>query len=269
LTIFLLQLPCHHAPQKPERNYMKFIYPLALSAALLSGSACAADTPAHWSYEGAHGPRNWGNLQSDFSACKLGHQQSPIDIRQTSKAELPKLEFAYQPSPLKIIDNGHTIQVNALPGSAVTIGGVRYELLQFHFHTPSEERIQGRSYPLVAHLVHRNADGKLAVVAVLFKKGADNPLIKTVWDALPKEKGKEQEPSGVSIDAATLLPQAQAYYNFPGSLTTPPCSEEVNWFVLKQPVEISEAQLKRFHQVYTHNARPVQPLNGRTVLESQ
>jgi carbonic anhydrase len=248
---------------------MKANLTLAFGAALLAGSAFAADTPAHWSYEGAHGPKHWGTMQSDYSTCKLGHQQSPIDIRATRKEKLPPLEFAYQPSPLKIIDNGHTIQVNYAPGSSVTINGVRYDLLQFHFHKPSEERINGRSYPMVAHLVHKNAEGKLGVVAVLFKQGAENPLVKTLWDALPSEKGQQQEPAGVSIDIASLLPQAQGYYNFPGSLTTPPCSEEVNWFVLKQPVEMSAAQLKRFATLYKHNARPVQPLNGRTVLESE
>jgi len=248
---------------------MKHLLRILLATAALPLAALATGQPTHWSYDGATGPRHWDTLEPDFSACKLGHRQSPIDIRKTSKAALPPLEFAYQPSPLKIIDNGHTIQVNYAPGSGIAIAGVRYELLQFHFHTPSEEHINGRSYPLVAHLVHQNAEGKLAVVAVLFRKGAQNPLIKTLWDALPKEKSRQQEPAGVSIDIASLLPQAQGYYNFPGSLTTPPCSEEVNWFVLKQPVEISAAQLKQFTRIYKHNARPVQPLNGRTVLESQ
>jgi carbonic anhydrase len=178
---------------------MKANLTLAFGAALLAGSAFAADTPAHWSYEGAHGPKHWGTMQSDYSTCKLGHQQSPIDIRATRKEKLPPLEFAYQPSPLKIIDNGHTIQVNYAPGSSVTINGVRYDLLQFHFHKPSEERINGRSYPMVAHLVHKNAEGKLGVVAVLFKQGAENPLVKTLWDALPSEKGQQQEPAGVGI----------------------------------------------------------------------
>lgn len=248
---------------------MKARISLTLGAFLLAGSSFAADTPAHWSYEGAHGPKHWGSMQADYSTCKLGHQQSPIDIRATKKEKLPALEFAYQPSPLKIIDNGHTIQVNYAPGSSVTIGGVRYDLLQFHFHKPSEERINGRNYPMVAHLVHKNAEGKLGVVAVLFLQGAENPLVKTLWDALPTEKGQQQEPAGASIDIASLLPKARGYYNFQGSLTTPPCSEEVNWFVLKQPVEMSAAQLKRFAALYKHNARPVQPLNGRTVLESQ
>jgi len=248
---------------------MKAPLSLAVGAALLAGSTFAADTPAHWSYEGAHGPKHWGSMQADYSSCTLGHRQSPIDIRSTTRQQLPPLEFAYQPSPLKIIDNGHTIQVNYAPGSSVGIDGVRYELLQFHFHKPSEERINGRNYPMVAHLVHKNAEGKLAVVAVLFKQGAENPLVKTLWDALPSAKGQQQEPAGIAIEIASLLPQAQGYYNFAGSLTTPPCSEEVNWFVLKQPVEMSAAQLKRFASLYKHNARPVQPLNGRTVLESQ
>jgi len=239
-----------------------------LCAALLPAAAFAENAPAHWSYEGPTGPQNWSKLEQDFSTCKLGHNQSPIDIRKTSKAKLPPLEFAYSPSPLKILDNGHTIQVNYAAGSSVTIDGKRYDLLQFHFHKPSEEKINGRSYPMVAHLVHKNAEGKLAVVAVLFRKGAENPLVQTLWDSLPKEKGEPQEVAGVSIDIGKLLPTAQGYYNFAGSLTTPPCSEEVNWFVLKTPVEMSDAQLKRFAQAYKHNARPVQPLNGRTVQES-
>ncbi|KQZ32703.1 carbonic anhydrase [Duganella sp. Root1480D1] len=239
-----------------------------LCAALLPAAAFAADKPAHWSYEGVTGPQNWAKLEQDFSTCTLGHNQSPIDIRKTAKAKLPPLEFSYSPSPLKILDNGHTIQVNYAAGSSITIDGKRYELLQFHFHKPSEEKINGRSYPMVAHLVHRNEEGKLAVVAVLFRKGADNPLVQTLWDALPKEKGEAQEVAGVNIDIGKLLPAAQGYYNFAGSLTTPPCSEEVNWFVLKTPVEMSDAQLKRFAHIYKHNARPTQPLNGRTVQES-
>jgi len=180
----------------------------------------------------------------------------------------PGAEFAYNSSPLTILDNGHTIQVNYAAGSSLTIEGKRHELLQFHFHKPSEEKINGRNYPMVAHLVHKNEEGKLAVVAVLFRKGADNPLVQTLWDALPKEKGAPQEVAGVNIDIGKLLPASRGYYNFAGSLTTPPCSEGVNWFVLKTPVEISEAQLKRFANVYQDNARPTQPLNGRTVTES-
>ncbi len=247
---------------------MKRTISFLLCAALLPAAALAGDQKGHWSYDGATGPQHWSRLEQDFSTCKLGHTQSPIDIRKTSKAKLAPLEFDYKPSPLQILDNGHTIQVNYAPGSSVAIGGARYELLQFHFHKPSEEKINGRSYPMVAHLVHRNAEGKLAVVAVLFRKGAENPLVQTLWNALPQEKGQPQDVAGASIDIGALLPATQGYYNFAGSLTTPPCSEEVNWFVLKTPVDMSDAQLKRFAQVYKHNARPVQPLNGRTVRES-
>jgi carbonic anhydrase len=241
---------------------------LLICAALLPVFASAAE-PAHtWGYDGAHGPQHWSDLQTEYGSCKLGHQQSPIDIRKTSKTALPALDFNYASAPLHIIDNGHTVQVNYAPGSKLTIDGHEYQLLQFHFHTPSEESIKGHRYPLVAHLVHRDADGKLAVVSVLFKRGKTNPLVQTVWDAIPQQKETQQEPEGVSIDIAKLLPSAHGYYNFAGSLTTPPCSEGVNWFVLKTPVEISAAQLRRFTRLYPHNARPLQPLLGRAVLES-
>ena len=225
--------------------------------------------PAHdWGYEGKHGPQQWGSLKSEFSTCKLGHHQSPIDIRATTKGKLDPIAFDYKPSALRVIDNGHTIQANYDAGSGITIAGVHYDLLQFHFHTPSEERINGKAYPLVAHLVHKSAEGKLAVVAVLFKEGKDNPTLANVFSHLPAEKGKEVAAEGVNLDIASVLPATQGYYNFAGSLTTPPCSEEVNWFVLKTPVEMSKAQLKQFHHVYTHNARPVQPLHARVVMES-
>ena len=231
--------------------------------------ALAEGHSAHeWDYAGAKGPAKWGTLKSDYSSCKMGHQQSPIDIRTTTKGKLDPIVFDYKPSALKLIDNGHTIQANYAAGSGITIGGVRHELLQFHFHTPSEERIHGKSYPLVAHLVHKSAEGKLAVVAILFKQGAENPMLSTIWPKLPNVKNVEQVSDDGSIDVAAALPPHQGYFNFAGSLTTPPCSEEVNWFVLKEPVEMSGAQLKQFHKLYKHNSRPVQPLNGRVVKES-
>jgi carbonic anhydrase len=221
-----------------------------------------------WDYAGSKGPASWGALKSDFSTCKVGLQQSPIDIRATTKGQLAPIAFDYARTPLRIIDNGHTVQVNMAPGSGMSIDGVRYELLQFHFHTPSEERIHGKFYPLVAHLVHKSAEGKLAVVALLFKLGKENPLLATVFGALPAKKGVEDVHEAMTIDLASALPHTQGYYNFAGSLTTPPCSEEVNWFVLKTPVEMSPSQLKQFHRLYKHNARPVQPLHDRVVKES-
>jgi carbonic anhydrase len=224
----------------------------------------------HWDYSGPTGPNKWGEIDEKFGTCSLGQVQSPIDIRsdQAEPATLDPITFAYKPSPLKIIDNGHTIQVNYAPGSSIAVGGARYELLQFHFHRPSEERVNGKPYDMVAHLVHKDTAGKLAVVGVLLEKGAQRPVLQAVFDHLPGEKGKEVAVPGVSIDLTTLLPNNRAYYTFTGSLTTPPCSEGVTWFVLKQPSQVSADQVARFGQIYAMNARPVQPLNGRRVRVS-
>jgi carbonic anhydrase len=177
---------------------------------------------------------------------------------------LPAIEFHYKPSPLKVIDNGHTIQVNVAPGSSIDVGEAHYELVQFHFHKPSEERIQGRAHDMVAHLVHRSAQGMLAVVAVLLDKGGANPTIDAIWKNLPKQKEQERA-IDATVDAATLLPANKGYYTFQGSLTTPPCSEEVRWFVLKTPTKIRQSEITAFGKLYPMNARPTQPLNGRTI----
>ncbi|MFG6455965.1 carbonic anhydrase [Roseateles sp. BYS96W] len=255
------------------------LVPFALAATLLSPVTVLRADPApaghahapHWSYGGTTGPARWAKLDEGFGGCSLGQEQSPIDIRtaDVQRADLPAIGFDYKPTPLKIIDNGHTVQVNMAPGNSITVGGARYELLQFHFHKPSEEHINGKAYGLVAHLVHKSADGKLAVVALLMDKGAANPLIQAVFDNLPKTKEQEVTVPGLSIDISALLPDNRAYYSFAGSLTTPPCSEGVSWFVLKTPVPVSAAQISRFGHVYAHNARPVQPLNGRVVRASE
>jgi carbonic anhydrase len=218
----------------------------------------------HWSYREHGGAAKWGELDRSFATCKLGKLQSPVDIRDARLADLPAIKFDYKPSPLKILDNGHTIQVNYAPGSSIDIGGARYELVQFHFHKPSEEKINGKPHDMVVHLVHKGADGKLAVVAVLLDKGKMNPMIDLIWKNLPTEKEEETRP-GATVDAAELLPANKGYFTFQGSLTTPPCSEEVRWFVLKNPVTISESELAAFGKRYPMNARPTQPLNGRTI----
>jgi carbonic anhydrase len=224
----------------------------------------------HWEYEGTHGPANWGTLDKAYATCVSGKQQSPIDIQHVQAAPLPSITFSYQRSPLKLIDNGHTIQINYAPGSFITWGDQKYELLQFHFHHPAEEKVFGKPYPLVAHLVHKNAAGKLAVVAVLFKEGdALNPTIERLWHALPTEKGVEAAPEGLAVNAADLLPAERGYFTFSGSLTTPPCTEGVTWFVLKTPVQLSEEEIATFAHRYPHNARPVQPRNGRAIQETQ
>jgi len=233
----------------------------------IAAIACYSADDARWSYGGATGPAKWGSLEKSFTQCKLGQIQSPIDIPDASarKGDLASLLFAYKPSPLKIIDNGHTIQINYSPGSFVTVDGKPYELVQFHFHKPSEEKIDGKAHDMVAHLVHQGAGGKLAVIAVLLDTGKENGLIKALWDNLPKEKGKENVVDAVKINAVDLLPANKGYYTFAGSLTTPPCSEDVTWFVLKTPVQVSADQIARFAKSYPMNARPVQPLNDRDI----
>lgn len=223
----------------------------------------------HWDYGPTNGPNHWGELSPEFRACDSGHRQSPIDIRDTKKADLPEIVFEYKPSPLRIVDNGHTVMINYQPGSYVMVGDQRYQLKQFHFHRPSEEKIHGKSVDMSAHLVHDNGNGKLIVVAILLQAGEDNALIHELWKDLPKEKEKEEVLDRVQIDISKLLPQDRSYYTFPGSLTTPPCSENVTWIVLKHPTSISPAEIEQFSLLYRNDARPTQPLYGRTILESK
>ena len=245
-------------------NIRKALLTFCIAPALCIASIASADEK-HWTYSGEEGPAEWGSIKPEFSACKLGKFQSPIDIRGAKPADLPAIKFDYKPSALRIIDNGHTIQVNYAPGSAIDVGGVRYELVQFHFHKPSEEKINGQAHAMVAHLVHKSADGKLAVVAVLLDKGGASEVIDTLWKNIPAEKEKESMVVGATVDAAALLPATRDYYTFQGSLTTPPCSEEVTWMVLKTPVKIADAEIATFGKIYPLNARPVQPLNGRSI----
>jgi carbonic anhydrase len=223
----------------------------------------------HWSYDGDEGPSHWGDLSPDYAPCKNGHHQSPIDIRNTKHTILPALQFDYKPSPLHIVDNGHTIMINYAPGSVIRVGDQHYTLKQFHFHRPSEEKINGKSYDMVVHLVHADEEGKLAVVAVLLESGEDNPLVHELWNDLPKEKGQEELLDAIHINAVDFLPSDRGYYTFNGSLTTPPCSEDVTWFVLKHPVTVTPAEIERFANLYRHDARPTQPLYDRVVLESK
>lgn len=252
----------------PKRSFGLMV---AIGLTLVAGSL-GAEGGHHWSYQGGTGPAKWAALEPEFSACELGELQSPIDIQDAiaKKSDLPPLVFDYKPSPLKIIDNGHTIQIDYAPGSSVTIEGKQYELAQFHFHKPSEEELNGKRADMVAHLVHKDRDGNLAVVAVLLESGQPNKLIQVLWKNLPKQKEKEVEVPGVKINAIALLPADRAaYYIFSGSLTTPPCSEGVTWVVLRTPTSISQGEVARFAHVYPMNARPIQPLNGREIRVSE
>lgn len=224
----------------------------------------------HWGYTGDVGPDRWAELSPENKLCAVGTRQSPIDIRDGLPVELEPIAFDYRAGGFSVLDNGHTVQVNVAPGSGLTVMGRRFELLQFHFHRPSEERINGKQFEMVAHLVHRDAQGRLAVVAVLLDRARDDkpqPLIQTVWANLPLEKG-EALPAQVQIDLNQLLPADRGYYTYMGSLTTPPCTEGVLWMVMRQPVALSPQQLGIFARLYPMNARPLQAGSGRVIKES-
>ena len=223
-----------------------------------------------WTYEGAE---HWSALDTQYAACNAGKEQSPIDIRNAQKADLPPLRFEYKSGALKyVINNGHTIRVDYHDapgaGSFLIVGDKRYQLTQFHFHRPSEEYVDGKAYDMVVHLMHQSSDGEAAGVAVLVKAGVANATVRQVWAHMPETEG-EQKVEGVDLNPAGLLPRGLGYYVYTGSVTAPPCTEGVTWFVLKTPVEISGEQIDAFARLYPHDVRPVQPLNGRVVKESR
>jgi carbonic anhydrase len=254
-------------------------------------SAKSAPKPAestvhevHWSYfDGPGGPDNWGSIDKANLACSTGKTQSPININvdRAIKAELPPLEFLYRPSPLSIVDNGHTVMVKYGEGSNLLVDGRQYRLVQFHFHKPSEEAINGERTDMVVHLVHQHYDGSLAVVGILMSTKMaparkswfgseslkENSLISTLWNNIPLVKERVDSP-GVMIDVNQFLPADKAYFTYMGSLTTPPCSENVLWFVMKNPIYVSEAQVKNFDRLYPMNARPLQPKGDRVIKEA-
>jgi carbonic anhydrase len=238
------------------------------TAVAMAGRAPGAPAhDPHWEYGGDYGPQAWGAMRPEFNKCSTGARQSPIDIREGIKVQLDPVQFDYRPSGFRVIDNGHTVQVNVGSGNSIEVGGRRYELIQFHFHRPSEERIDGRQFDMVAHLVHKDVEGRLAVVAVLLDRGSAQPLVQSVWNNLPLEKGDEVAAKG-AIDLNALLPPERSYFTYMGSLTTPPCSEGVLWMVMKQPVPISPEQIAIFARLYPMNARPIQSASGRLIKES-
>lgn len=219
----------------------------------------------HWSYKGDTGPDHWSELSPEFAACKTGREQSPIDISNPVTSQLPALRFEYKPVPLRVVDNGHTIQVTYSPGSWLTVGDKRFQLLQFHFHRPSEERINGKQHEMVVHLVHTDDSGNKAVVAVLLDQGKTNSLLHTVFQNVPPVKGREDS-LRLMINAKDLLPANLSYYTFRGSLTTPPCTEGVTWLILQTSNSLASDDLARFAALYPNNSRQVQPLNDRKVF---
>jgi carbonic anhydrase len=221
----------------------------------------------HWTYDGESGPGNWSKINVDWGKCSTGARQSPIDLRDGIKVDLEQITFDYHQSSFSEVDNGHTIMVTVGGGNFITVNNQTYELQQFHFHRPSEEKINGKGTEMVMHLVHKSAEGKIAVVAVLLERGKAHPLMQTVWNNLPLEKLESVSPS-VVLDLMEALPAKREYYTFMGSLSEPPCTEGVLYIVMKQTMQASPAQMALFSRLYPFNARPVQPGNGRVVKES-
>ncbi len=242
-----------------------------IGSLLVASSLIAGSHSAHWGYTGHEGPSNWGDLDPKYTMCKAGSSQSPINISNNNvvaTSGLEKIDFNYRTAASSIINNGHTVQVNMKGGSSIKIDGIEFNLKQFHFHTPSENEIGGKSFPLEAHFVHASKDGKLAVVALMFEDGKENPILKKLWSKMPYQAGGDNKCGLPSTDMDKLLPSSRDYYRFNGSLTTPPCSEGVRWFVLKDYSHISKAQVKSFLKAVHHkNNRPIQALNARKVMK--
>lgn len=238
-----------------------------MSALALPGAAQDNDDEHHdWTYDGEDGPENWGSLSPEFVQCIDGTAQSPIDISDATELDLVEIAFDYDETPLTVTNNGHAIQVDVAPGSTITYNGIAYDLLQFHFHHPSEHSVDGERADMELHLVHRDQDsGNLAVVGVLLTMGeADNAAYAPIFDNLPAAEGESVDAGQLEI--ATMLPESQTYFTYQGSLTTPPCSEIVRWLLLDTPVTLSAEQVAAFADIFEMNARPVQPRGNRDLL---
>lgn len=225
------------------------------------------DHAIHWSYAGEEGPDHWGAMTPDFTQCLEGTAQSPIDVTGAVALNLTDIGFDYMDTALHIFNNGHTIQVNADEGSAITYNEITYNLLQFHFHHPSEHTVNGEAAPMEIHFVHQDPNsGNLAVVGVMLTESdADNEAYAAIFDHLPAEIS-EATASDLVISLDALLPEDRTYFTYQGSLTTPPCSEIVRWLLLENPVELSAEQIAAFGEIFEANARPVQPLNNRDLF---
>lgn len=243
-----------------------FIRLVLLDCILFTASAAFAEGATHWSYSGEDGPENWAKLSPEFGAC-AGKNQAPINLTKFIEATLEPIKISYQAGGNEIVNNGHTVQVNYAAGSSIEVDGTQFELKQFHFHAPGENHINDKSYAMEAHLVHADKDGNLVVVALMFEEGVENKALTKLWSLMPKNAG-EKRVLQQAFAATELLPSNHNYYRFNGSLTTPPCTEGVRWLVMKEPLSASKEQVEAFSHVMHHpNNRPLQPVNGRPVLE--
>ncbi len=241
---------------------------LALTAGMiLTTGTVLAGGGSHWGYTGSQGPEHWGDLDKAYAVCKSGVNQSPVNLTGLVEAELPAIAFSYGATATEVINNGHTIQANFAKGSSIKVDGMDFQLLQCHFHSPSENTIEGESFPMEGHCVHATTEGELAVVAIMYKLGAASPAIAALWEKMP-EKAGEKNTLSAKVNGIDIMPKNKDYYRFNGSLTTPPCTEGVRWLVLKENATISRQQLDRFVKVMHHpNNRPVQPVNARLIVK--
>lgn len=244
---------------------LKSIFGVSAFALALAVPAAAAENQ-HWTYEGKHGADRWGQLDEKYALCEAGIMQSPIDLGKANAKGLIDVSTDYHSGPLSILNNGHTIQANFAQGSTMTSGDVLFNLLQVHFHTPSEHLVDGQSFPLTAHFVHASEEGKLAVLGIMFIEGAANQELGKLIKAAPTSKADVVTVSGSTFDPAQLIPEKLEVYRYMGSLTTPPCSEGVNWHVVKKPVTASKSQIAAMTKIMGNNARPAQLLNGRLLV---
>lgn len=266
---------------------VKTLAAMSLGVAL---AGAAAAQPHHFGYSGDTAPAKWGSLSSEWRACAEGKNQSPVDLGGFVEAKLPALEFKYSTVGVNIVNNGHAVQVNYAkgseiqadghqhapyanmvpyaPGSVLGHDGRTFELKQFHFHSPSEHTLNGKSFPMEMHLVHADKDGNLAVVSVLMSEApTDNPVLAKLWTQMPAKAG-DKNTLQAKVNVMDLLPKSKDYYRYSGSLTTPPCSEGVRWYVVKQPASVSKTQIEAFRKaVGAVNNRPLQPVNARDILK--
>lgn len=232
----------------------------------LSNSVLAG---VHWGYEGQNAPENWGKLSTEYQMCEMGKNQSPINIHHVHHAKLDQLTIHYHQINGNIINNGHTIQVSEKGnGDYIVLDDEKYTLNQFHFHAPSENQIDGETFPVEAHFVHSDKNGNLLVLAIMFNEGDPNPTVDKLFSILSDE---ENHPNSFeNLDILAFLPMQKHYYRFSGSLTTPPCSEGVIWNIMAQPMTLSKAQIQKFEMIFKHhNNRPIQPLNGRLIVADE
>ena len=247
-----------------RREALKMFASLALCP--LCAPASNAAEHQHWGYTGEAGPDKWGGLEPADAPCSAGGQQSPIDITGTINARQPPLKINWSKRPDTIVNNGHTIQLGFAEGDTLGFGDRTFALKQLHFHHPSEHLVEGKGFAMEAHFVHEGADG-LAVVGVLMAAGKPNAVFRKIAATMPSEEGAPV-PADPSIDLSRLLPAQHTYFHYEGSLTTPPCSETVDWIVLAHPIEVDEADIARFGKLYPMNSRPVQKRDSRFILSS-